>query len=558
MKKLTFTIGLLSGLCLLFPAFVFAGGGSQGGQQSSTQEASAYSDAPLKDIVPVDALPANPKPIPVSQYAYDDLSKPTAFEILLTNYGVVSSREDPIAAYLGKKYNAAIKASTVGSSDLETAISTRFAAQDYPDVMVISAGLRQISQLLYDNGQLLDAKKAMVYMPNLARYFTKDYDQYISYKGAYTAAPRYPIQGTWDNYLRSDWLKKFGMDKPKTIDELYAYAVKSAKGDPDGNGRADTWFAGGAGNGEGFGMLNNLLVYFGNPNYNVVNGRINHPYLDGTQKNFLAFLKRLNDEGLLAPDWFTVDWESFKSYSLNHKVGFVNYPLNNLLIEQRWANGKREDTNDRSFEVWTPMAPLGSGRAGSPPGPSYMFVFPAKTYNDPVKFKRITHILDNSLFTGEDYWETIQGGGNKVWGKEVFQIQTGADGTPFFRVNILVHPTYNGELDSTGLLWAEWQNIGLDGVWLQGLDENKFFNDYMAKCKAELNGYSRWPNNYLVKIDPDTEADLNNWTKVEIPKFVLGGRDINKWDDFVKEWLDRGGSKALQQAAQQMGAAYTP
>jgi ABC-type glycerol-3-phosphate transport system substrate-binding protein len=185
MKKLTFAIGLLGVFCLLVPALLLIGGCSRSGaQQSSGQQASAYSDAPLKDIVPVDALPSNPGPIPASQYAYDDLSKPVAFEILLTNNGVVSSQQDPIAAYLGKKYNATIKTSSISPSDLETVVSTRFAAQDYPDVMVIGAGSRQITQLLYDNGQLIDAKKAMVYMPNLARYFTKDYDQFISYKGA--------------------------------------------------------------------------------------------------------------------------------------------------------------------------------------------------------------------------------------------------------------------------------------------------------------------------------------------------------------------------------------
>ena len=46
--------------------------------------------------------------------------------------------------------------------------------------------------------------------------------------------------------------KRKNMQTPKTLDELLTYARRVTNEDPDGNGRKDTWFAGGAGNGTSF------------------------------------------------------------------------------------------------------------------------------------------------------------------------------------------------------------------------------------------------------------------------------------------------------------------
>jgi ABC-type glycerol-3-phosphate transport system substrate-binding protein len=557
-KNIFLRFGLAAMLVLLIPAFLSAGGGNQSSSSQSSSAAS-YQDAPLAAITPVPKLPFPPKIIPASTYAYDDLSKATTIEFLSYNYGVLNSNPDPIAVYLGKKYNAKITYTTVQSQDLETTISTRFAAGDIPDVMVLGTGdaNRQITQLLFDQGLLVDATQAMKYMPNYAQYFTQDYANYISYKGAYTAAPRYPIQGDWNPFLRKDWLAKLGMQTPKNLDELLTYARRVTNEDPDGNGRKDTWFAGAAGGGQGFGMLENLLWYFGENQYNVKNGKINHPMIDGTWKAFLTFVKTLNDEGLLAPDWYTVDWESFKSYSLNGRVGYVNYPVWNILQEQAIALGIEAKPSDHSWDVWAPLAPIGTGKISPPPGPALMYAFSAKLLSDPVKFKRVCHILDNSLYAGEDYFETIQGGGDKVFGKKVFIVQKNTDGSAFFDVDRTAHPTWTGELDTTGLANAGWQNIGLtySPYMLSFFPGNDYFNDVHAKYSAEIAGYARWGINFTAKPDPDVVADLTEFQRVELPKFVLGGRNLSNWDAFVKEWLDKGGRKALATTAQQMGAA---
>jgi ABC-type glycerol-3-phosphate transport system substrate-binding protein len=542
-------------MALAVTGFAAAGARRQQGSPAAPTTG-AFDDAPLASVTPVDQLPANPKRIDPSLYKYDDLSKPVTIEFLTTHYGFPNSTPDPIAEYLNKKYNVNITMTTIAGADWETTLSTRFAAGDYPDTIIIG-GYNALIQQLYDSGLVLDATTVMRYMPNFAQYFTGNFANYIRYKNAYPGAPRYPIQGDWGNFVRKDWLAKLNIQMPKTLDELLTYARRVTNEDPDGNGKKDTWFAGGAGNGTSFGMLGGLRAYFGDAQYNVKNGKINHMVVDGSQKNYLAFLKTLNDEGLLAPDWYTVDWESFKAYSLNGRVGFVNYPVWELLQEQQIAMGLDQKPADTSWDVWTPLPPLGSGFAQPASGPSYTFVFPSTLKNDPVKLKRIAHILDNSLYRGEDYYETIQGGGDQVFGRDVFFVQENPDGSSFFSVDYKTHPAWTGELDTTGLLNASWQNIGLAGPpyrlgYMQG---NDYFNTTHANYASEMGAYKKWPNNFLVQIDPTVAADIDEFEKVEFPKFVFGNRNLNDWDRFVQEWLNAGGRKALAQAAGQMGVA---
>jgi ABC-type glycerol-3-phosphate transport system substrate-binding protein len=544
-------------MALAITGLVCAGGRRQQGSGSTTPAASSYNDAPLASITPVAQLPANPEKIDPSQYRYDDLSKPVTIEFMTTHYGFPNSTPDPIAEYLNKKYNARITMTTIAGSDWETAISTRFAAGDYPDAIIIGGGYSALIQQLYDSGLVMDATLVMRYMPNYAQYFTGNFANYIRYKNAYPGAPRYPIQGDWGNFIRKDWLAKLNMQAPKTLDELLTYARRVTNEDPDGNGRKDTWFAGGAGNGQGFGMLGGLQAYFGDAQYNVKDVKISHMVLDGSQREYLAFLKTLNDEGLLAPDWYTIDWESFKAYSLNGRIGFVNYPAWNLIQEQQIAVGLDQKPEDTSWDVWAPLAPLGSGNAQPASGPSYTFVFPSALMNDPVKLKRVAHILDNSLYRGEDYFETIQAGGDAVFGRDVFFAQENPDGSSFFYVDYKTHPAWTGELDTTGLANASWQNIGLAGppYHLNYTPGDDHFNETNAKFSSDMGAYKKWPNNFLVQIDPAVAVDLTEFERVEFPRFVFGTRSLNDWDRFVQDWLNAGGRRALTQAAQQMGVA---
>ena len=146
---------------------------------------------------------------------------------------------------------------------------------------------------------------------------------------------KYSIQDSdiWAYAIRQDWLDKFGMDMPETKEELMEYAKACTFDDPDGNGIQDTWFMTGAGGGTSFGMMSNFVNFFGNPTDHAENGTLVSPMFDGTMKAYLEFINELYDLGVLAPDWYTIDWETAKLYTMNDKIGMVHYPSNALYEE---------------------------------------------------------------------------------------------------------------------------------------------------------------------------------------------------------------------------------
>ena len=63
------------------------------------------------------------------------------------------------------------------------------------------------------------------------------------------------------------------------------------------------------------------------------NGALVHPMLDGSTRDWLAFMHEINDMKVLAPDWFTIEWERAESYMLQEKGGMMRYPRANPVAE---------------------------------------------------------------------------------------------------------------------------------------------------------------------------------------------------------------------------------
>ena len=175
------------------------------------------------------------------------------------------------------------------------------------------------------------------YMPQTQKFVTKTLLQYSTMEdGTIPFVTKYAIQDgdIWNLAIRQDWLDNLGMEMPTTEEELLEYAKACTFNDPDGNGQDDTYFMLGAGGGSGLGMLDGFGTAYGNPNYTVgEDGKLSAPMLNGTRKQTLEFINKLCSEGVLPVDWYSIEWEQAKSYTLNDKIGMVRYPASNLYQE---------------------------------------------------------------------------------------------------------------------------------------------------------------------------------------------------------------------------------
>lgn len=124
-------------------------------------------------------------------------------------------------------------------------INVTLASGDLPDVVIVDAS--QLKQLA-DAGQIEDMTK---YFNDYAAPLTKQvYTQEgkslldsATFDGKLMAIPNAEgsIESAHFLWIRADWLKKLGLNPPKTMDDLLKISEAFTTQDPDGNGKADTY-----------------------------------------------------------------------------------------------------------------------------------------------------------------------------------------------------------------------------------------------------------------------------------------------------------------------------
>ena len=520
------------------------------------------------DIVWPETMPANPTLAEDDYYAYDDMSVHYDLEFYTYNYGPEppSNEDDPILKWLNEKYNVTITLTTSSQADMESILSTRFSSGDVPDVMVLpNANPKAYGFTLGEQGLLVDASEMYPYMPQTTKFVTKTIlDWSTMDDGTIPFITKYAVQDgdTWDLAIRQDWLDALGMEMPKTLDELKAYAHACTYDDPDGNGVDDTYFMLGGGGGAGLGMLAGFLPWFGNPSDRNENGVLASQYLDGTRKNFLSFLNELYEDGVLLPDWFTIAWEDGKAYTLKDKIGMVHYPASALY--QEYANANNGDYSISGNWEYFDALPEGSkSTAGGNPG-TVLAVPVSNVEGNQGKLLRICHILDAMAYGGEAYFATVQGGSSEVHeGYSADVREYLEDGTSYCYVDES-HPGFT-QYGSDNLALAPWQVFGYTLKWQKQYsapdadDDYKLFVEQVNDAASKLASFDRWPNDSLVlSIPSDIAPNLGEFVFAQEYAFIVGERSFDEWDTFVKEYLEQGGADVIKAEAESLGCALPP
>ena len=109
---------------------------------------------------------------------------------------------------------------------------------------------------------------------------------------------------------RKDWADKLGLDAPETIEDFYNMCYQFTYGDPDGNGKDDTY---GVNMCSYVGPIDLVQVWFGAGNGWVEQDGKMVPnfYLD-EYKEAVDFFKKMYDEGLIYKDWAVRDTSSWR------------------------------------------------------------------------------------------------------------------------------------------------------------------------------------------------------------------------------------------------------
>ncbi|NIK75335.1 ABC-type glycerol-3-phosphate transport system substrate-binding protein [Paenibacillus castaneae] len=460
-------------------------------------------------------------------------------------------------------------------------VNLMVASGDLPDTFAFTAG-GQTPQQLHESGLTRTIPKEMLekYAPRYMKMLSENPpgpimnlkkgtdDQYLQLLGQYAHVDGLP----WGPTLRLDWLENLGM-KPSgemkqvgpsggrekiyfteaayTLEELEEILKAFTFGDPDGNGKDDTYGILPANN--NLNWAASLMGAFGlAKGYNLLeNDKLVTTEISQKYKEFLKLMAKWYDMGLIDPEFTTLDekmgWEKYKQGKIGYYIAQPAY-----IAMDDWAKGRApqnivENPNSKAKVLAT--APE-IGKDGQQGVGAYLPVtnladafYISKNVTD-KQLARILQIFDYINFDDEARW-TLYG-------------------------EVGVHSDWEGEPENSALKvrpeFAEQE--GNSGFWAYNFrtyskERVKWFTSaYTLKLKDEF--YARNDIKEKMLIRPFKWDILNETNLIEVSKrysgqlntivdefrmkAIVGEIDIDKeWDKYVENWMKNGGKETLEE-----------
>lgn len=127
----------------------------------------------------------------------------------------------------------------------------------------------------------------------------------LTVDGQIIGIPRIRELGRNGISYRQDWADKLGIDTPQTVQDVYDMLYAFTYSDPDGNGKQDTY---GMEMTKYTGPFDIIQTWFGCGNGWVEqDGDLVPVHMTPEYKEAVDWIKKLYDDGLMRPDWATVD-----------------------------------------------------------------------------------------------------------------------------------------------------------------------------------------------------------------------------------------------------------
>ncbi|NUU76052.1 extracellular solute-binding protein [Paenibacillus xylanilyticus] len=394
--------------------------------------------------------------------------------------------------------------------------------------------------------------------PNIVKRI-RDYDsRYLEYGKIDGALYGVPVVNQTNIYrtpvvYRKDWLEQLGLDIPTTLEEFETVMYAFAKGDPDGNGKEDTYGLSKEGLNVVFGAFGQSVfteqLYFNEKDNQLVIGA-----LEPEMKQALAYLQKWYQDGIIDPEFITGEnkggYKHLSHAFIKGKIGMTS--MGNYY---HWTqDGDYSILNERGEEIpvgamfnvhellqknasasieFGPPVTGPDGLSGSK-GYNLLMSFitiGADAANEPGKLEKILEILDY-VSANSDPLEQIQmehGLQGKHW-----DWSTASSG----EFHIL--PPYNRMENYTNMIGS---NIGMTvpGVpsgkreqWAasEGLTENGIYNQLQVATPALIQ-YS---------------TELISMRDRAYISIITGDQPVGSFDTFVKDFLEAGGEQVLTEA----------
>ncbi|TBL80126.1 extracellular solute-binding protein [Paenibacillus thalictri] len=227
-------------------------------------------------------------------------------QFMVPSYADVPDMNNEYWSKFQKESKSQLDVEWIPSGDYDTKFDLVLASGNIPEVIVANNITRPTLQNAVKQGAFWDLTPFLgdfSKYPNLKNNSYKDVWNYMKTDGKIYGVPRNRPQIDVSIKMRKDWLDKFKLPMPTTLDEYTAALKTIVNGDPDGNGKKDTVGLIGQGfllaDGDG-----SFLAAFGglDPIYDKEGGLINKQ-LTPNYTSMVDYFRGLYTDGILSKDF---------------------------------------------------------------------------------------------------------------------------------------------------------------------------------------------------------------------------------------------------------------
>ncbi|WP_051251474.1 extracellular solute-binding protein [Paenibacillus harenae] len=433
-------------------------------------------------------------------------------EMVMSTWGTLRPENDFIADKL--KEELGINLTITDEVELMEKLNVRAAGSNLPDLMMFGSAndFRDYAK----RGLLTDFTPHLEKLDQVQAFLGQGGFDKATVEGKVYGVAKEPTLRAFSYWIRQDWLDNLGLSMPTTLDEFYEVMVAFTEDDPDGNNKNDTY--GLTGSFGGLGAFTPILATLGAaPEYQIRDGELVNFYSDPQLKESLTYIKKLADAKVLDPELTTNSGQRMLEKSFQGMTG---------AIYSTWADMVKDDR----VEVWKTANPDAEWAIVPP--------FQDHVYGEAVDFKDAGATsgfvaISKAAGSNEEKLNRILELFNYISHDEGLRmVQFGLEGEHYNLDGDKVTPT--DKASEAAYSWI-YQFMGRPEM---SYLSTKFANqaDWIERA-ADLPRITTY-NGFVTKLQEVNYADRTRFIEEEFLKFVYDKRDINEFDQFVKELKD--------------------
>lgn len=417
--------------------------------------------------------------------------------------------------------------------DYRTKQTVMLASNDIPDIMIIDNNALEIKYAAEQ--KLLPLNQYFERYPDIKASRNQDVWSFMEHEDGNVYAVPTVCYFKDDMILtfrallyRQDWLKKYNLKIPETIEEYYKFADLVSNKDPDRNGKKDTYAISGNKDTAIRNTFDHIFGAYGVlPNYWFVkDGKVVNGSVEPEAKEALKFLNIMYSEGMIDPEFITDDQDRQKSKFMKGMYGatvFFAHSLDNNNMENYYEDFKENN----------PQGELVIGKTLSAEG------------YDSIGFRTLsrrgwmrTAVMSQSKVVDAalrvlDFSSSEEGSMLSNFGRinEDYTIKDG-----------IVRTKINKEIQKK--VGINLYHIPIIRTELWPLTTEQYARTLVDWSK---NTTSNIADEILITEVAEFENQLNSYTDEQFCKMIMGIIPIEEgFDRFVKEWKARGGETVLK------------